>query len=540
MLRALLRKQWLQWFNVILTDRRNGKRRSGFQMLLYAILFIYLFCVLAGGTYWLCRMLCPTLHTLGLDWLYFTLMGMVALVLGAISSLFSTLSGLYQAKDNDFLFSLPISPRLILFSRMVNSYIMGVIPMMIVVIPTLVAYAQFGMPSVRNMVFSILLVFILGFGALFLSCLLGWVLAIINRRIQHKNLITVLLSLAFMGLYFYGYSRISELLQSILSNVSTISENIKGGFYPFYLMGKAFEGDSLSMLLFTGLIALIFGLTYWILSLSFLKLSIAQGTHSKRKAYQEESLTSAPLERALLRKEAKRLLSSPTYLLNASLGLIFCCVCIVVLLLKMNHLQELLRSIDNPILPRILPVALAGALAALSCMNMISSSSISMEGKNLWILRSLPVPTWKILKTKWNFHMLLTLTPMCILYIIVMIACHIPLAESLLILLFFTTFIGFSATIGLNANLRKPNLTWTNETAAVKENFGSLLCLLAEWGILGFFTLAYIGGNKLFAKNGELLQAIPFLIFISACMLLLFGISMYRLKHKGIHYFENI
>lgn len=540
MLKALLRKQWLQWFSFFLIDKRNGKKRSVFQLILYALLFLYLFGVLAGGAYWTCSKLYPALHVLGMDWLYFTLSGLAAIILGLFLSLFSAFSGLYQAKDNDLLFSMPIPPRLILFSRMLNCYLMGLLPMALVLVPALIAGFRLGTPTACSIVFSLLLVFILGFLVLVFACLLGWVVALVSRHVRHKNLVTVVLSLAFMGLYFYGYSMTSELFRSLMDNIAAVSENIRGYLYPFFLMGKAFEGDPVSMLLFTALTAALFGLTYWAIARSFLKLSIAKGKQGKRKAYKESSLTSTSPERALMRKELRRLLSSPTYLLNGALGAITCCAGTVVMLFKMGHLRELLQSMDSPELHAILPLALAGALAALSSMNMLSASSISMEGKNFWILRTLPVSTWKILKAKWRFHMLITLVPLCMLYLITVIACRIPWAESLMILLFFSCFAGYNASMGLNSNLRRPNLLWTNETAAVKENFGSLLCLYAEWGILLLCGVIYFACFTVLKTHDILLPPLPALCVLTVLVAVLFNGSMKRLKRKGVQRFENL
>ena len=55
-----------------------------------------------------------------MGWLYFTLMGLVAIFLGAFGSVFNTYSSLYLAKDNDLLLSLPIPVRVIIASRLLS------------------------------------------------------------------------------------------------------------------------------------------------------------------------------------------------------------------------------------------------------------------------------------------------------------------------------------------------------------------------------------------------------------------------------------
>ena len=44
-------------------------------------------------------------------WLYRALMGIVSVTLGVFGSVFNTFSTLYQAKDNDLLFAMPITER---------------------------------------------------------------------------------------------------------------------------------------------------------------------------------------------------------------------------------------------------------------------------------------------------------------------------------------------------------------------------------------------------------------------------------------------
>ena len=44
-------------------------------------------------------------------WLYMALMGIVSVILGVFGSVFNTFSTLYQARDNDLLFAMPITER---------------------------------------------------------------------------------------------------------------------------------------------------------------------------------------------------------------------------------------------------------------------------------------------------------------------------------------------------------------------------------------------------------------------------------------------
>ena len=58
-------------------------------------------------------------------WLYMALMGIVSVTLGVFGSVFNTFSTLYQAKDNDLLFAMPITERSVLTARLSGVYTMG-------------------------------------------------------------------------------------------------------------------------------------------------------------------------------------------------------------------------------------------------------------------------------------------------------------------------------------------------------------------------------------------------------------------------------
>ena len=53
------------------------------------------------------------------------LMGIVSVTLGVFGSVFNTFSTLYQAKDNDLFFAMPITERSVLTARLSGVYAMG-------------------------------------------------------------------------------------------------------------------------------------------------------------------------------------------------------------------------------------------------------------------------------------------------------------------------------------------------------------------------------------------------------------------------------
>ena len=118
MLKALFKKQMLEMNAWLFQDKKTGKRRSKGGIVGYALLYLFVFGVLFFMFYNVASMLCEPLMRAGMGWLYLSIMGLMAVLLGVFGSVFSTYQSLYRAKDNELLLSLPIRPSHILAVRL--------------------------------------------------------------------------------------------------------------------------------------------------------------------------------------------------------------------------------------------------------------------------------------------------------------------------------------------------------------------------------------------------------------------------------------
>ena len=114
MLKILLRKQFSEIFRNYFYDAKRNKKRSKGAVIAYIALFVLIMAVVLGGMFALFSFaICGEMVAAGMDWLFFVVMGMLAILLGTFGSVFNTYSTLYLAKDNDLLLSLPIPLSLI-------------------------------------------------------------------------------------------------------------------------------------------------------------------------------------------------------------------------------------------------------------------------------------------------------------------------------------------------------------------------------------------------------------------------------------------
>ena len=162
MVKILLKKQLTEIFRAYFYDAKKNKARSKAAIMGYIVLFVILMVGILGGMFtFLSVSLCGALTAVGFDWLYFAIMGLLAILLGAFGSVFNTYSGLYLAKDNDLLLSMPIPVGTIMISRLLGVYLMGLMYSGVVIIPAAAVYLIIGSHSLPAVIGCILLVLLI-------------------------------------------------------------------------------------------------------------------------------------------------------------------------------------------------------------------------------------------------------------------------------------------------------------------------------------------------------------------------------------------
>ncbi len=420
MLKQLVKKQMAEIFRSYLYDAKKSQKRAKGTVILYFALFVFLMVGVLGGMFtFVAMMLCDAMAAVGMGWLYFTLMGLVAIFMGAFGSVFNTYSSLYLAKDNDLLLSLPIPLRVIISSRLVTVYLMGLMYSAVVIVPAVIVYWVQVAHSAAAIVGGLLTVAIVSLIVLLLSCLLGWVVAKISLKLKHKSITTVLVSLLGIGLYYFIYFKAQTVISDLVANAVVYGVKIKGAAYPLYLFGRMAEGDWTAMALVSAAVVLLTALTWLLLSRSFLRLATSGGSAGKAR-YREKKARVRSLPAALLGKECRRFVSSPNYMLNCGMGVLMIPAAGVLLLLKggewMAPLKAVLPGADSVLAALAISVA-----CLLASMNDMAAPSVSLEGKSLWVLQSLPVSAWEVLKAKLKMQLVFTGIPM-----LVFLACALP------------------------------------------------------------------------------------------------------------------
>lgn len=479
MIKTLFKKQLLEVFSWVYRDAKSGKRRSVRGIVFYCVIYLFIFGMLGFVFGIVANTLCKPLLEVGMGWLYWCIMGLIAIFLGVFGSVFNTYSSLYLARDNELLLSMPIPTRYILSTRLFGVYAVGLMYELLVMLPTIIIRFVSAPIGVLGVVNSLIMPLLISFFVLVLSALLGFAVAAITVRLKRKNLLTVLISVLFIAAYYYFYGKAYSMLRELLENAVSLGGRIRAALYPLYHMGMAAEGSAVSMLIFTAMIAALLALTYLVLSRTFLRLATAKNGGT-RGTSREKAARTTSVRGALLRRELLRFTGSANYMLNCGLGCILMPLSVVLLVWKADVIVPLLNELTEK---DAVMLAIC-AICTMSAMNDMTASSISLEGKNLWIIQSLPISGRQLLLAKLELHLLLTVIPALFPMIAVELLLRPSALYAVLIPIVSIMFIAMMGAFGLFMNLKLPNLEWSSEIVPIKQGAAVTLTLFGSWAII--------------------------------------------------------
>ena len=481
MLKVLVKKQLAEVFRSYFYDAKKNRMRSKAAIAAWFVFFFVIMVGMLGGIFtYLSLTLCGALTEAGMGWLYFLLMSGIAIFLGAFGSVFNTYSSLYLAKDNDLLLSLPIPVRTIMAARLMNVYLMGTMYSATVMIPALIVYWIVAGCTVSRVVCGVLLFLIVTLIVFLLSCVLGWAVARISQRLKNKSFVTVLVSLVFVGAYYFFYFKANDYIRDIIANAQTYGEKIKGAVYALYQFGRIGEGDWLAAAIYIAAVAIALALVWHIMSRSFLDIATSSGNTEKVR-YVEKPVRQTTVFGALLSKEFGRFTSSPNYMLNCGLGTLLIPACGVLLLIKGREICEALNQVFAK-MPDTAAVLVCTMLCIACSMNDMAAPSVSLEGKSLWIPQSMPVLARTVLRAKASVQLILTEIPLLFASVCAALIVPASLPVRLLVCVTPLVYAAFLAMFGLTVGVRMPILNWTDETAPIKQSGAVGIVLFSSWG----------------------------------------------------------
>lgn len=532
---SLIKASMTEGMNVI---KVSGKKKNKSNIILPLILTLYIMFAIGSGT----GVIFDILSKDGKAHLLLVILAFSVSLLTFIEGVYKAGPLLFNCKDDDLLLSLPLTRGTIIFIRILKFYVFELLYNSLFLLPIMISYIPFGNVSISYYVTSIIMLLLLPVIPIVLSCLIGMVMSSISSRFKHKNLVQTIITMAVLLVVFYFSFNIKGAESYLVNNIDSLSDKISKFYYPAGIYGKLVSNFNVIDLIIFILINLgIFGITVFILSKTYFKINtrLKSVSSNKKSGNKEISYNKSSITISLIKKELKTFVSIPVFIINSGFGLVLFLALVVLLVFKLDSLSVLLEksnleiSLSKDIIMNNLSIVILVLLIFTSFMTSITNSVISLEGRNINILKSLPVKVKTILMSKVYACLLITTPVLLIGDIVLFIKCKTNIIEALLLIILSILMPLVSHLLGIIINLKHPKLDAENTAEVVKQSTSSFIAVM-----LGMFILMMTIGISI--AMATMLPAVIVLLILTIIFGLIDLILYLILKTVGVKNFNKL
>ncbi len=406
---------------------------------------------------------------------------MIPLIVASVSvflvvfTVFTVRGVLFAPGDYDTLMSWPVSKRAIVAARMTTLYAYHLCYGAMFLVPALAVYAVYALPAWWFYPLALLLTLFAPAVPTAVGAVVGTLVTEATAGLKRSSILDSIVQIVFVFFVMALSMRTGSMTAAAGGKMALLAGQAASMYPPsaLFLNAVAYGGAGSALLfLLLSLAALLIAALF--VSWRFFRLSTRLIAAPRAAARVRLSSERSGALAALYRSEWKRYTSSTIYLTNTAFGVVMILAFAVLLAVERGKLSELLDIPGAPDLTALIPLVLGFVVV----MSATTGSSISMEGKRLWIVRSLPVRArdWFLSKVLVS----LTVIVPGILIAGVVIGLALRPSASVWPYLFVTplAYALFAAVLGLAVNLWLPKLDWKNDAEVVKQSASAMVSVL--------------------------------------------------------------
>lgn len=395
-----------------------------------------------------------------------------------VFTFFKAGSVLFSMKGYEMLVTLPVSKAAIVVSRFMTMYVSNLLMSCLVMIPGVIVYGIMERPSVMFYIICSVETVFLPLLPLTIASIIGAVITAISSRMRRKSIaqavLTMLLVLACLGVTMLLPSENATISTEMLKNMAAmVEEKIGMVFPPALWFNKSVFGEISYILGFIGIPLVIFVLFVAVLQKYFQRICTLLNGISAKNNYKLQAMESSGVVKALWKKELKRYFASSIYVTNTIVGYVLAVVAAVSLLAMGTGKIEELLGISG--IQSIIEIVLPFVFALLMSMTSMTSCSISMEGKNFWMLQTLPVRSRDVYLSK----ILASLTVAAPFYVVSVIMGCLTVKPDIMEYIWMAVipacYIIYMAVMGITINIAFPIINWDSEVHVVKQSIATFV-----------------------------------------------------------------
>jgi ABC-2 type transport system permease protein len=439
-----------------------------------------------------------------------------------ITILFSLLRSngyLFHYKDYQILEPLPIPSRVVLFAKLTVMMIMIYFTVFIFTLPIAFSYFFYSGISILGILFYLIGLISIPLIPTIIFSFISLLISRLTAKLRNsKVLVTIFLLIAMIGVMYLSFSFNMNASNPLLNQEGFIS-GLGDIYLPMMWFAKAVSTHDFFSLLLLLLISLVpfvlffLGIEKMVLKTNQKGMTVVTRKNSKKAISVTQSVTSS-----IIKKEWKKFISVPIYAMNSGLGAVFLFLLGILGLIFKNDVQAFLMNMGDV----NLPIEMLIIIAIGFCLSTIYTSgiSLSLEGKNFWVIKSLPIKSSKIIFSKMIFNVILGLPLALFALLLLGISFKISFISLSSLFLFVISYSLVTSSFDSIINLYFPKFEYKNDTEVVKQSLGSVISIFGNWGfiivngIITFLLWNVISWEWLVILN-SLLNIGLFVVFVS-------------------------
>lgn len=416
-------------------------------------------------------------------------------------SIFTSKTTIFNAKEDETVFSMPIKTSTIFAGKLLNMLASNYFTELIMLVPALIIYAVKMHVGIMYHVDSVLCFIFLPFIPVALSAAFGYIVASVSSKAKNKRLVETL-SYFILIFVIWGISfNLQKIGKAIFKDMDKVQNVISSVFYPFQKMQEAIiNSDFKALLIYIAINIAVFVVFILILNVHYKHILLKLKEVRSRGKYKEKELKSSSIDKALFFKELRTYVETPIYIFNTAFGPILLFIGAIISCIyggnKLLNMMELSEMPTNYIFAFLLVI-----FAFMLTTANTAACSISLEGKSLWILKSLPINVMQIFKSKILINILVAFPLTAISSIMIAVVFKCTFVEILMIIISEIILTILVSLFGLISNLAFPKLEFKNPAQVIKQGSSELIsiysgmALILLTGVIYYFVHKYITFN---------------------------------------------
>ena len=452
---------------------KSERRKKTIKTIGVALIVLYIMFYV----YYLASSLIPAFITLGKPLYLIGFLFTICSIYILFSNMLKIKNVLFNFKDYDLLMSLPIKRNTIIASKLVSLYVFDLLCTFIIMIPGYIAYIRY-LDLPNDWLFFILLLTI-PIIPILVSTIIGIILSWITSFFKNKNIGSYVVNILLVSVVLFISFRTSMVNEVEMANLSV---NMVDSFSHYYLFTSLFVDllGNLNLLnlciyfvlpiIFGGIFVLFINKGYIHLRTRLLKINIKNDYEVKR--YRHHSTL-----KSLYIKEIKKYFSNSLYVINTSFGPLLLIVLIVSILLSGDYMVERIGGLMN-FGEMDIKIIYFIMISLICAMSSTTNSSVSLEGKSLWIMKMIPVNIDKIFLSKILVNLTILVPTILVCGTFFGIYLHLSFSEFILIYLMPFSYALFASFGGLLCNIMFPKFDFENEIKVIKQSLAVFITIL--------------------------------------------------------------